>query len=144
MLILHLSDIHFKSSHVGQPMDPNHHLRNKLLLDAKEMCGKLNASPDVVIVSGDIAHAAKTDEYTFAKNWLGELCENLAIPLSRVFVVPGNHDVCRETAGKLVVQSLHDSVKMRAKSVDVNDELRRHLNDEEVGALLYKSLSAYC
>ncbi|ASL44122.1 3',5'-cyclic adenosine monophosphate phosphodiesterase CpdA [Burkholderia sp. AD24] len=143
MLILHLSDIHFKSSHVGQPMDPNHHLRNKLLLDAKEMCAKLASAPDVVIISGDIAHAAKQDEYAFAKSWLSDLCGNLNIPLSSVFVVPGNHDVCRDTAGKVVVQSLHDGVKARAKSVEVNDELRRHLSDAEAGELLYKSLANY-
>ena len=55
MLILHISDIHFRKDEAGSAMDPNHHLRANLVQDAKQQCEKLDAAPDAVLVSGDIA-----------------------------------------------------------------------------------------
>ena len=41
MLLLHISDLHFRKGEVGSAMDPNVHLRNELVRDAEAMCKKL-------------------------------------------------------------------------------------------------------
>ena len=67
MLILHLSDIHFKNGEAGSPMDQDHHVRTVLLRDLRQQCETIGATPDVVLVSGDVAYAGDVDEYNFAQ-----------------------------------------------------------------------------
>jgi len=72
MLILHLSDIHFrKNGGRYQDRTPNHHLRNELVRDIEAMQGKIGTNPDVILISGDIAFAGDKDEYEFATKWAG-------------------------------------------------------------------------
>ena len=98
MLILHLSDIHFRKMEVETAQDPNFHLRNELLRDIKDQCEKLGSAPDVIIISGDIAFAGHPDEFVFATRWLKDLCAEIGAELESVFVCPGNHDAVRSKA----------------------------------------------
>ena len=82
MLILHLSDIHFRKMEVATKQDPNHHLRNELVRDIEATRGKIGTNPDVILISGDIAFAGDKDEYEFATKWLAELCEKIDAPMS--------------------------------------------------------------
>lgn len=93
MLILHLSDIHFKNGEVGSPMDQDHHVRTVLLRDLRQQCKTIGATPDVVLVSGDIAYAGDTDEYNFAQTWLEEVCAAAGCDTREIMVIPRNHDV---------------------------------------------------
>src|SRR5689334_5876623 len=106
MLLLHLSDIHFRRGEIGTTMDPNSHLRNELLRDAVSMCERLGPA-DAVLVSGDVAFSGHPEEYTFALAWLSDLCERCGTTLSSVFTIPGNHDVVRGVASRAIVQALH-------------------------------------
>jgi hypothetical protein len=47
-------------------MDPNAHLRSELLRDAVAQCQKIGATPEAVLVSGDIAFGGDVDEYAYA------------------------------------------------------------------------------
>jgi 3',5'-cyclic AMP phosphodiesterase CpdA len=76
MLLLHLSDIHFREGEVGTAMDPNAHLRSELLLDAVAQCQRIGAIPDAVLVSGDVAFAGEPYEYAYALTWLDRLCRD--------------------------------------------------------------------
>ncbi|WP_170234382.1 metallophosphoesterase family protein [Azomonas agilis] len=67
--------------------------------------------PDAIIVSGDIAFAGAPDEFAFATEWLTKLCEACRCSLESVFVVPGNHDVVRERAGRNLVQLIYRQIK---------------------------------
>jgi 3',5'-cyclic AMP phosphodiesterase CpdA len=110
VLIVHLSDIHFRKSEIETAQDPNFHLRNELLRDVESFCKRLG-SPTVIILSGDIAFAGHPDEYVFATNWLTELCQRCSTKMSTIFVIPGTHDVIRKTADKTLVQMLHKELK---------------------------------
>lgn len=142
MLLIHLSDIHFRKDEVGTTMDPNEHIRSELLRDADAMCKKLNSVPTAVLISGDLAYAAEPEEYAFALSWLEELCTACGTDLKSVFVTPGNHDVIRAVASSKVIQSLHHSIK-NVDNLALDGVLRGLLTDPEAGRLLYDSLSNY-
>ena len=142
MLILHVSDIHFKRGEAGSAMDPNHHLRVSLVQDAKKQCAKLDAVPDAILVSGDIAYSGHPEEYEFAQVWFEELCEAVGCDLSKIFVIPGNHDVQREVAKKPIIQAAHNDIK-RTDAHLLAGKLSGYLNDEDNGMQLYGPLENY-
>ena len=142
MLILHISDIHFRKGEAGSTMDPNHHLRAKLVLDAKQQCAKLGAVPDAVLVSGDIAFSGDPEEYAFAQAWFEELCAECGCDVSTIFVIPGNHDVQRDVAKKPMVQAAHKDIQNTEPHLLVG-KLRGYLMDEDNGKQLYGPLENY-
>lgn len=139
LLILHLSDIHFRKSEIGTAQDPNVHLRNELVRDVASQCRPLGP-PDAIIVSGDVAFAGAAEEFAFATEWLRDLCSACGAPLTSVFVVPGNHDVVREQADRNLVQLIHRAVKA---SGDPDGEIARQMLDKDARRLLYESLDNY-
>ena len=52
--------------------------------------------PDLVFASGDIAHSGKAPEYDLAGKFFDDLLLAAGIEKSRLFVIPGNHDVDRD------------------------------------------------
>ncbi|WLH84329.1 metallophosphoesterase [Pseudomonas sp. FP2338] len=139
MLILHLSDIHFRKQEIGTNQDPNFHLRHELVKDVIQQCERLGP-PGAIVISGDIAFAGDPDEYTFASNWLRDLCTACGCEMSAVFVVPGNHDVVRASADHNLVQMVHDRIKA---SANPSAEIAKQLRDPEACVLLYRSLANY-
>jgi 3',5'-cyclic AMP phosphodiesterase CpdA len=142
MLLLHLSDLHFRRGEVGTPMDPNLHLRNALLRDAEERCDRLGAPVDAVLISGDVAFAGDPEEYRFALTWLEDLCARCDTTLAAVFVCPGNHDVVRSVASRNVIQTLHRHIKA-AGDVALDGTIRGLLTDTETARFLYESIDSY-
>ena len=140
MLILHLSDIHFRKSEIGTAQDSNFHLRNELIRDVEQQCEYLGP-PDVIIVSGDVAFAGDPEEFEFAAAWLTELCLRCGGSMASIFVVPGNHDVVRHQADSLMVQLVHRAIKNSGDNT--SQEIARHLSDPEAQLLLYQSLANY-
>ena len=97
MLLLHLSDIHFKAPECLTPeLDPNRPIRSYMVRDIQQQVAELGPVA-AVLISGDIAFKGAEDEYKTATTWISELCAAAGCPQERVFVVPGNHDVNRET-----------------------------------------------
>lgn len=139
MLILHISDIHFRKTEVATTQDPNFHLRNELVRDVVAQCQKLGP-PDVVIVSGDIAYAGDPAEFAFATDWLRELCNACGAKLESVFVCPGNHDVVRERADRYMVQLIHNAIKTANDPVG---EISKQMRDPDARRLLYEGLDNY-
>jgi hypothetical protein len=142
MLLLHLSDIHFRSSDIQTAQDPNFNLRNEILRDAEEMCAQLGASPSAILVSGDIAYAAQVAEYEFATAWLKSLAEACGTTLDAVFVIPGNHDVDRRLAARPLNYALHEQIKATT-SIAHQAMIQGLLSDTQAGRVLYEPLDAY-
>jgi len=142
VLLLHLSDIHFQLDEISTPMDPNIHLRNELLRDAKRMCEQLRKAPSAIIVSGDIAFAAHDKEYLFALSWLESLAETCGTTIESIFVVPGNHDVDRHMAARPAIQAYHHDIKS-ARPVSLDGILRGLLTDIDARQGLYAPLNNY-
>ncbi|WP_342620445.1 metallophosphoesterase [Rhodoferax sp. GW822-FHT02A01] len=139
LLILHLSDIHFRKMEIETAQDPNFHLRNELLRDIVGQCKTLGP-PDLIVISGDIAFAGHPDEFAFATDWLGELCEACGGSLDKVFVCPGNHDVVRTQADKNMVQNIHRNIKTAENPTQFIFE---QLRDPDAAKLLYESLDNF-
>ena len=139
MLILHLSDIHFRKTEIGTAQDPNFHLRNELVRDVQRQCQVLGR-PDAIVVSGDVAFGGDPDEFAYATKWLATMCDACGGSLKTVFVVPGNHDVVREAAERNLVQLIHREIKAAA---DPGEEIARQMRDADARRLLYESLDNY-
>jgi len=70
MLLLHLSDIHFKEKELYRPDDPNLALRDDLIEDVRKMCVEIGCNVDHILLTGDIANFGIENEYNFAFDWL--------------------------------------------------------------------------
>jgi predicted phosphodiesterase len=141
VLILHLSDIHFRKAEITTAQDPNHHLRHELVRDVVRQCERLGP-PDAIILSGDVAFAGEPDEFVFATDWLRELCAACGGTMDSIFVCPGNHDVTRSKADSTLVQLIHMGIKT-AGDADLEHYITTQLLDVDVARLLYESLDNY-
>lgn len=96
--ILHISDIH---RHTNSPVS-NGSLWNRLNDDIKSYAKTnaqsrtdepLPASPDLVVVSGDLTKQSTPEEYQLAHEFLKQMLVLVDGDPGRVVLVPGNHDV---------------------------------------------------
>lgn len=136
MLILHLSDIHFKSGVSDKETDPDLPYRTKILRDVQTKRTALG-NIDRIIVGGDIAYAGKADEYEMAGKWLQDLRVAGGCNEGGIYVVPGNHDIDRSIIGKDV--SVLNAQNAVINAVDKEAEFRRQIKPET----LFKPLAAY-
>ena len=142
MLLLHLSDIHFRLRDVATALDPNNALRAELVRDAVDRCGVIGQVPDAILISGDIAYAGKQEEYEFADAWLETLAQETGTALENIVVIPGNHDVDRTLAGRPLNATLHRSLQATPNAT-VHQHLLGLLLDPQAAAVLYEPLGAY-
>ena len=94
---LHISDIHLKG---GDRYDQEVVLR--ALVESVGRFYDEGRRPDLVFMTGDIAYAGKPDQYALAADFFDDLLAAAHLDRSRLFVVPGNHDVDRDLAIDLV------------------------------------------
>jgi len=139
--VLHLSDIHFHD--LERTWDPDGGLRDDLSRDLRQIV--LDDGPiDVVLVGGDIAFSAKAPEYEIATDWLADVREACGgLPESKVWVIPGNHDVDRDTIAKSVdAQDFRQSIG-DATIHGIDEVIRRSLSNDPAGSALMIPLAAY-
>lgn len=87
--ILHLSDIHFHASAWNADGDVHEELIPDLARIVEE-----EGAIDAILVGGDIAFGGKPHEFEMAASWLAAVrIAAGGIDESRVWTVPGNHDV---------------------------------------------------
>lgn len=143
MLFLHISDIHFKSTDVDQPDDPNLGLRSDLIEDVKKMRGEIGRPVSAILLTGDIAFAGKADEYDFAYRWLEEkLCPVAGCSIEDVFVIPGNHDVDR----KMESGPAQNAARMALRNISAgaaDDEIRKWLRDRSSSNVIFGPIENY-
>lgn len=142
MLLLHISDIHFKYPVCTTHYDADRPFRTLMVQDVRvhvDTLGPVGA----IMVSGDIAYAAHPEEYKAAKDWLMELAEAGKCPKERIFVVPGNHDIDRPSITKSPsVKNVHNAIKS-ADNMKRDSVLQEQFRDETTGRTLFEPLSAY-
>ena len=143
MLILHLSDIHFREPECTTPeLDENRHVRTRLMQDARRRCKALGGL-DAILVGGDIAFKGHPDEYEAAHGWLVELADQCSCPLERVYVIPGNHDIDRGAiARSQATQNTHRAIRQATDHARKN-VLLAQLRDDDAGRALFTPLTAY-
>ncbi len=128
---LHLSDIHFQESEVYSA----NIVLKALLHDVREHTEN-GLTPDLIIITGDIAFSGKADEYALAGKFLDDLLEATRVPKERLFIVPGNHDVDRAAIsllaeGATAILNTRDGVnRFLTNAVDRNLVFRKFHNYE--------------
>ncbi|WP_122425541.1 metallophosphoesterase [Pseudomonas viridiflava] len=143
MLMLHISDIHFKSPECLQPeMDPDYSIRTRMMRDLQDQVKKLG-NVGAILIGGDIAYRAAPSEYQTAQTWIEQLADISGCPKERIFVVPGNHDVDRGVIKASVpIQNVQHAISS-APLQDREWRLRQQLGDAASGQLLLEAHAAY-
>lgn len=106
LVLLQLSDLHFGAHGRFAESDPRSvATRCRRALDEARDSLAWRESIALVLVTGDIAEAARPPEYAMAATFFRTLASELELPLHRFVFVPGNHDIswnkCREAEGQL-------------------------------------------
>lgn len=143
MLMLHISDIHFKSPQCLVPeQDPDSAIRTRMMRDLAEQIRVLG-SVGAILIGGDVAFKAASDEYATAWKWIQQLAVIAKCPLERIFVVPGNHDVDRSVAANNVPTQNAQHVVATASAADKEWRLSQQLSHEASGQSLLLPHAAY-
>jgi hypothetical protein len=140
LLLIQVSDIHFRKGVSDADTDPERPYRSKLVRDAelkRDSLGDVNA----ILVVGDIAYGGQPEEFIMAEEWLIELAEKSGCPKGGIYVVPGNHDVDREITE-------HDTSVQNAQNVihsarDREAEYRKQFTHTATCESLYKPIAEY-
>lgn len=85
---LHLSDFHLQVKS-GWSQDQ---VLFTMLEDIRARYSGASA-PDLLFLTGDIAFSGKAEEYALAEDFVRKLCDAVSLPLERLCLVPGNHDI---------------------------------------------------
>ncbi|PKF49276.1 metallophosphoesterase [Enterovibrio nigricans] len=142
--LLHLSDIHFRTSDLESPdIDPNSHIRDLMMRDLKAVCTEHDKAIDAIMITGDIAYAAHPKEFEEAKMWLKELCDSTGCREERVYVVPGNHDVDRTKADNIAVKAFRHIIKNDNNPHARDSHVREFLSNEISGIPIVAPLKNY-
>lgn len=143
MLMLHISDIHFKSPECLDPaQDPDLAIRTRMMRDLAQQVGVLG-EVGAILIGGDVAYKADPDEYRTAWNWIQELAAISGCPKERIFVVPGNHDVDRGVVKRSVPTQSAQHMVASAPLNNKDWRLAQQLADETSGQSLLLPHAAY-
>lgn len=122
--ILHISDIHFRSPDGDIPEWRREQVlreqwRREHVLGEKweANLGDITADGvpfDLVCLTGDIADWGLSEEYKRATGFLKNLMDTLNLPMQRLFLVPGNHDIHRPTE-KAAWESIREAAAATSK-----------------------------
>ena len=96
-----------------------------------------------ILLGGDVAYKGDTAEYIVAFGWIKELADACGCPMTRVFVVPGNHDIDRSKIINSTAVRNAQAAIVNALDHHRERELREQFTDPETGRHLLAPLSAY-
>jgi len=143
LLLLHLSDIHFREPYCLDPeTDPDHMIREVLRKDIRSMVAKLG-KVDAILICGDIAYKANGEEYNIANGWIKDVVRDAGCSHTDVYTVPGNHDVNQTTADGKTACGLKTTILGKPLGYTRDKEFIDTLMDEEAGGHLIKPMAEY-
>lgn len=120
LLILHLSDIHFQKR--------EDYSEDKVESIIKAIKTVKDCSTVVIIVSGDIAHAGKCNQYNVSYKFLSALRSRMKKAFSLndipILLVPGNHDIDYDR-GSLSHKDLEMIYDEKKQDIELNNELNK-------------------
>ncbi|KQV53303.1 hypothetical protein ASC95_11180 [Pelomonas sp. Root1217] len=136
-IFVHLSDIHF-----GQERDQTLYIHNdvkrELIADVARVVRLLpGGAAQGVLVTGDIAYSGKDEQYIDAAKWLDQIAEAVGCDITRIQMVPGNHDLDRDMLSRGGQHLLDD---IRAGGAD---EYEKVLSNDLDRGTLFARFQAY-
>lgn len=101
--ILHISDLHVSDhgGEFGRSYDDtylvvqNDDLNYTFISSFTEFVRKKNYENIFLIITGDITDCGETSEFEISKKYIGKIIADLAIPVSNILLIPGDHDINR-------------------------------------------------
>ena len=140
---IHLSDIHFMKNS-GDSFDVDEDLRNEIIYDITHCLPRYIDHIDGVLVCGDIAFSGKQSEYDIATKFLEEMCSKADIDDSKIFCVPGNHDVDQEiTKNSECLQYLQQKLENSPNITECDRNVAKIFRSECDAQTLYSPISCY-
>lgn len=110
---VHISDIHVRSDDGSVPNELKKRA-DRLAEELPRCVRSLDLEPSLLLVTGDVAARGKPAEYEAAAEMLESVSRCLPSASTRVFVVPGNHDVDRD----VIDPNLEKDLRRRLKQAD--------------------------
>ena len=142
LTILQLSDIHFAYSE-GTIYDLDREIQDGLLRFLPELRAQVG-DIGLIVVSGDIAFSGVADQYERAKGFLRDVRSKLDDSSIPVRVIPGNHDIHRETTDTADQRAWRAAPRRSDMTADDRAQaLADLLKDKKSGAGLVAPLQAY-
>lgn len=138
LVIVHLSDIHFRKEWSANIENQEHDIRNELERDLRNLCPRISRV-SAILITGDIAFSGNEDEFKLAKNWISRICE--LVECQTVLVTPGNHDVARPVAE--IAFPICQRILALPDITAQCQELEKCLRDPGEGEALLASLAEY-
>jgi hypothetical protein len=129
---IHLSDLHMQS-----PMpDGMRPVLDALWKDIPQQIELLGGPLDFIAFTGDVAHSGKADEYVLAEeHFFRPLLKVTGVSSSKLFIVPGNHDVNRDWQVLINPDSI--------TSLRSSDQVAAILGDDSRRRLIFGSMENY-
>ncbi|WP_374034312.1 metallophosphoesterase [Bdellovibrio bacteriovorus] len=138
--LLHLSDIHF-SKRSNTHYDLDQHVRDMLLAELKEQL--VHGAFTGCVITGDIGYSGAEIEYKAAFVFLTDLSRELGFPLGSIWIVPGNHDYDRKSAGdSIIVRDLVEKFR-KIKEQEITKQVEVYSTSLEHKEKLFSPLNAY-
>lgn len=143
MLLLHISDIHFREPDCVNPdLDPDRPYRTRMIQDVRQRV-RTTGPVGAMLIGGDVAFKGHPAEYGVARAWIHDLADSCGCHLERIFVIPGNHDVDRGAITRSAAVRNAQAAIMAADPHRREREFRTQFMDPETGRALLKPLEAY-
>ena len=143
MLLLHISDIHFRAPDCLNPnLDPDRPYRTLMLRDVRDRVATLGPAR-AILIGGDIAFKGAPEEYKAAMVWIEDLVSAARCPKERIFVIPGNHDVDRAIIRRTPAVRNAQAAIERADRDQREREFRTQISDKETARALLVPVAAY-
>lgn len=142
MLLLNVSDIHFKYPRCVRGTDPDKPFRTQVIFDVRDMRESLG-DVGAILVTGDIAATGIKEEYDAAYEWLMKLAAESGCRESRIYVVPGNHDVNRQdSVSDPTIASTQKTILLKPHH-ERERELEKHFEHPNSAQALLAPIAAY-
>lgn len=113
--IFHISDLHARSANGPQAERAKIEapFRRRVIGKAWEenlkQLQEHGAPVDLVVFTGDLGDWGHKTDYTMGVEFLQRTCAALRVPMERLFVVPGNHDIAQKTK-KVAWQAMREKM----------------------------------
>ncbi len=130
---LHLSDLHLTGVAGKSPKETfNQDVVTQALVQTVKT---LEASIDFIIITGDVAYSGQPADYDVCRVFCDELLQAARLEPSRLFIIPGNHDVDRAKITRKHIKSFYP--------FDDQDDITETLTDPDILPIIMRKLAAF-
>jgi calcineurin-like phosphoesterase family protein len=140
-VFVHLSDIHF-GQEKGESVHIHDDVKEQLIADAQVVVSNLSGKvAHGILVTGDVAHSGKKNEYDVAGSWLDRLAGAVGCETFRIQLIPGNHDVDRDMVSSSAKHILDD---IRTGGSDVYEAILGNEIDRTALFARFRDYAKFC